>query len=41
MGSVNVSRVLEVVSAISAKIIFGETQMKNAMVSHECCFIGR
>jgi hypothetical protein len=37
---VTVSRVLEGVSVISVKITFGEIQLKNAMVSHRCCFIG-
>jgi hypothetical protein len=40
MDSVIVSKVLEDVSAISVKIIFGEIQMRNATVSHKCCFIG-
>jgi hypothetical protein len=40
MDSVIVSKVLEDVSAISVRIIFGEIQMKNAMVSHKYCFIG-
>jgi hypothetical protein len=39
MDSVNVSKVLEDVSAISVKIIFGEIQTKNAMVSHKCHLI--
>jgi hypothetical protein len=39
MDNVIVSKALEDVSAISVKIIFGEIQMKNAMVSHKY-FIG-